>query len=155
MNVRIAYYVVAIAISIAAFAGAYGESTGPRLEVQRLADAANRDYAASNREYEAALAASGVAADAADRATPGKDFQLFRARDAAAARLSDAERSLAYYGEVAQAANNARTRTGSAVTDVPAYALASAVSLAAFAGAFILDRRTQPRPAGMPLAPPE
>ncbi len=91
MNLRIAYYVVALAISLAAFAAAY-------------------NYAATN-----ANAAAGA--------------------NAASNRhgLQDG------WGEIARAASAANaTATTAALT---AYAIAGAVSLAAFSGAYILDKR--------------
>ena len=91
MNLRIAYYLVARAISLAAFGAAY-------------------NYAATN-------------ANAAAGATAASNRH----------GLQDG------WGEIARAASAANaTATTAALT---AYAIAGAVSLAAFSGAYILDKR--------------
>ena len=97
MNLRIAYYVVAFAISLAAFTGAYGY--------------------ASPTAYAAAI--SGAAADAK-----------------AAYDAADAAYTAYVKADAAYAAADAAFVTG--------YGVAGAVSLAAFAGAYILDKRRTP-----------
>ena len=108
MNLRIAYYVVAFAISLAAFTGAYGY--------------------ASPTAYAAAI--SGAAADAA-----------YDAADAARVAYAtytayDAAYTAAIKADAADAAADAAFVTG--------YGVAGAVSLAAFARAYILDKRRTP-----------
>ena len=91
MNLRIAYYLVALAISLAAFGAAY-------------------NYAATN-----ANAAAGATAASKRHGLKDGWLEIARAADAANA-----------------------TATTAALT---AYAIAGAVSLAAFSGAYILDKR--------------
>ena len=93
MNLRIAYYVFALAISRAAVTGAY-------------------NYAATNAN---ATAAAGATAASKRHGLKDGWLEIARAADAANA-----------------------TATTAALT---AYAIAGAVSLAAFSGAYILDKR--------------
>ena len=97
MNLRIAYYLVALAISLAAFGAAY-------------------NYAATNAN---ATAAAGATA-ASNRHG-----------------LQDG------WGEIARAASAASAASAANATTaaLTAYAIAGAVSLAAFSGAYILDKR--------------
>ena len=119
VKLRIAYYVVALAISLAAFTGAFG-------------------YAAA---YARIIAnADGVAAyDDVRRAREALEAAL---GDGVGVRDGAARLGAAY--DSAEAAYDSHSNVGVAVT---AYGMAAAVSLAAFAGAYILDKRRAP-PAG-------
>ena len=118
MKIRIAYYVVALAISLAAFTGAYGYTYPARAAAAAmLAAAAAMNATAAKAAYNTAAyntAAYDAAADVVYKANARALIGAYRAVDAAVVYTAAA-------------------RT--------AYALAGAVSLAAFAGAYILDKR--------------
>ena len=102
MNLRIAHYVVALAISLAAFAGAYGyASPSARLEAT---------------EHEAAVQALMAAMRRSDK----EDLRAGRENGSSATEIAAFDAAAAAYG------------------------FAGAVSLAAFAGAYILDKRRVP-----------
>ena len=130
MNLRITYYVVALAISLAAFAGAYGYATARgEVAAARAANAKGANYAVSkaDREVDGAWEYSNVyILNTTPRGTQART-ELAEARTRAAADLADAA--------VADAP------AAAALAAVPAYGMAASVALAAFAGAFILDKR--------------
>ena len=121
MNLRIAHYVVALAISLAAFAGAYGyASPSARLEAT---------------EHEAAVQALMAAMRRSDK----EDLRAGRENGSSATEIA------AFDAAVAEAAKARASANDDTANDAyAAYGFASAVSVAAFAGAYILDKRRTP-----------
>ena len=133
MNLRIAYYVVALAISLAAFAGAYGYAS-PTAYAADISGAAAKTAdtdaktACNYAYYAAAKAADAKARDAYDAA--------FDAAKTAAVACAAAKTAAV---DADTDADKANTKANAAF--VTGYGVAGAVSLAAFAGAYILSKK--------------
>ena len=124
MKIRIAYYVIACAISLAAFAGAYGYADAYAITARTAADDAAGQPGAFLADMMGLLDTAAIDPTFIAGIAAGDNPAVSKAIDAA--RVRRAARA-AY----AIAITAART----------AYAVAFAVSLAAFAGAYILDKR--------------
>ena len=138
MNLRIAYYVVALAISLAAFAGAYGYSYPSAADLAGARAFAGAATAKAERANDRATVASKAAADRAYVAADYRAGEAAYAAELARAANYDANQAVGGF------ARAARTAT------IAAYGMATAVSVAAIAGAYILDKRTQPKPMTSP-----
>ena len=134
MNLRIAYYVVALAISLAAFAGAYGYADAYALTARTADDeAASHPGVVWARDIFGILSTDASAEAVAERANIAR---LLIAEDN---RINAAALSAVGAARAAAAAANAAVAAARV-----AYIMAAAVSLAAFAGAYIIDKRRTP-----------
>ena len=141
MNLRIAYYVVAFAISLAAFAGASVPVVGDLATDGEGGEvgAARAAFKGAVHDWSAAIAAEDAAKARAIAADPAV-VAAAAAQASAYARLVAARDGSSEASDRARVANS-EAAWGAALAAVPAYGMAASVALAAFAGAFILDKR--------------